>query len=149
MGANSEALTECLELSKHICRMGLGINAKRAACELYRQLVESSANLGAYITAADYVPTRSQRSGVSVDAMKEVSKVIYLLNVAHDSGMFIKEAVMDATKCAIKISSLLNGITALYMGVTSVADKAVDTDKAVDIEEPSSDPDGFDDPYTV
>ncbi|MCD8373182.1 MAG: hypothetical protein LUD27_07775 [Clostridia bacterium] len=149
MGTNNEALAECLELSRWICQMGLGINSKRAACEIYSQLVESSANLGAMITAADYVPTRSQRSESSVEGMKEISKVIYLLNVANDSGLFVKSAVSNAIACAIRVSSLLNGVAAAYMNA-SIVSKTVDIeDEAATVSYKNDDPDGFNDPYTV
>ncbi|MCD7728581.1 MAG: hypothetical protein LUI60_01540 [Clostridia bacterium] len=144
MATNKAALTECLELSRKISKLGLGINSKRAAWELYHQLVESSTNLGAYITAADYVPMRTQRSDTAVDAMKEISKVIYILNVANESGFFIKSAVEDAIASAVKISEHLIGVSSTYNGT---AESQAESDGLDD--EASNDPDGFNEPYIV
>ncbi|MCD8308988.1 MAG: hypothetical protein LUD19_03955 [Clostridia bacterium] len=138
MANNKEALKACLELSHNINEIGTGINANRAAKEVFSQLVKSSADLGASITAVEYVPLRSHRAQVSAESMQHICRIIYLLNVAKGIDYFMQAPVDAAIKSAVKVSELLVGISSIYGSTGGYINPVQSNDQKDD-----SDPDGF------
>ena len=154
MASYANISAKCIALSQKVMSLGVGINARKGAQVLFYQLCESVTELGAGLSAIDYMPARSMRSQQSVEMIKCSQKVIFMLNLALSKEVFLKKPTAEALNLAVSVANDVNALVQVYTGapVPAVAvqmpaeapaeEAAAEGEKAA-----PSDPDGFNAPY--
>ena len=105
MAATLSVAERCMALSRKVLTLGIGINSRRSAQEIFRQLSECANEFGSDMIALNYLPNRSMRAQQAVECVKCGQKVIYLLNLALREGMFDGKAVSEALQMAIVLEN--------------------------------------------
>ena len=115
MAATLSVAERCMALSRKVLTLGIGINSRRSAQEVFRQLSECANEFGSDMIALNYLPNRSMRAQQAVECVKCGQKVIYLLNLALREGMFDGKAVSEALQMAIVLENEANALVKAYV----------------------------------
>lgn len=160
MSANLSTTARCLQLSQKVLAFGTGINGRRAAQEVFRQMCEAANELGTGIALINYLPARSMRAQQALDALKCGQKVIYLLNLAMREGLFLSKQISEALQLAIVIENEVNALVRAYLPGQASAPAVAPAPEPAPEEQPApapaeqlpaaapeDDPDGFNAPF--
>ncbi len=156
MAATLSVAERCMALSRKVLTLGIGINSRRSAQEIFRQLSECANEFGSDMIALNYLPNRSMRAQQAVECVKCGQKVIYLLNLALREGMFDGKAVSEALQMSIVLENEANALVKAYVPGPAPEPAKPEPEPAPAPEpeavaepepEPDPDPDGFDAPF--
>ena len=150
MAENANISEKCMYLARKVVGLGTAINGRRNAQILFSQLCEATSDLGAGISAINYLPARSMRSQQSIEMVKCAQKVIFMLNLALREGVFLKKPTTEALNLAISVANDINALVQAYVTgapAPAVGEVSAPSDSAEEGTEKPSDPDGFNAPY--
>ena len=149
MASKTDVGGKCMDLSPKVMSLGVGINSKRGAQELFRELCAKTTELGAGISAVNYLPTRSMRAQQAVELVKCCQQVIYLLNLALREGSLEQSGLSGALTLAVDIGNEINNFVMAYVPGVAAAQPEEKPEEQPEDEQPrpDPDPDGFDAPY--
>lgn len=131
---------KCFRLSSCVLSLYNQIDECAEARVLFSSLVEHTSELGAGVSAVNYLPAPEMRAEQSVELVKCAQRVIYLLNLTHREGFFHEKSVSAALTLAVSVANDINGIVqACLTGAAPQGAAAASTAGPI--------PDGFDMPY--